>query len=449
MNDVTVEATNARIVEHRQRDAAIVVLTADGRPIPDATVRFEQTAHAFRFGCNLFAWQVEESDWQTAYRERFRALHNFATLGFYWWSYEAEQGKPRHQYIDAVLDWADAQGIQCKGHPLVWNLGDAAWYPSDLAELRQLSDARVADCVSRFAGSIDVWDVVNEATDPFRDENADGVFSAAWKEFGRIEFARKAFGIARRANPDASLLINDYRLGPDYEQVIEVLVDDSGKPLYDVIGLQTHQHGGAKPLDELWDVCERHSRFGVPLHFTETTFVSGPGKWNEWESTTPKGEELQARDAEAFYRLLFSHPSVEAITWWDLSDRNAWQRAPSGLLREDMSPKPAYDALKRLIHTEWHTSGEAATDQDGIAAVRGFLGDYDVTVTGSNGTRPGVRVADQGRVVDVRDSSVGRTWRGPRSRATPRPSRCLRSSRTTATSRAPRSWRSCPWRSRP
>jgi endo-1,4-beta-xylanase len=387
VSETTMDAMNARIAAHRQGDATIVVLAADGQPIPNTTVRFVQTGHEFRFGCNLFAWQAEDSDWQAQYRERFSALHNFATLGFYWWSYEREKGKPRHQYTDTVLDWADSHGIQCKGHPLVWNLGDADWYPADLAELRRLSDERIADCVARFAGRIDVWDVANEVTDPFREENADGLFTAAWKEYGRIEFARRAFEIARAANADARLLINDYRLGEDYEQVIEALVDDGGKPLYDVIGLQTHQHGGAKPPEDLWDACERHSRFGVPLHFTEITYVSGPGKWNEWQGTTPEGEERQARDVEAFYRLLFSHPSVEALTWWDLSDRHAWQRAPAGLLREDMSPKPAYDALMGLIHTEWHTSGEAATDSSGAATVRGFYGDYDITVTGSNGAR--------------------------------------------------------------
>lgn len=387
MIDMSDAATAERIAEHRQGDMRIVALTAEGRPTPSATVRLEQNSHAFRFGCNLFGWSDEDSESQQLYRERFRALHNFATLGFYWWSYEPERGKPRHEHIERVLAWAEAVGIECKGHPLVWNHGAAAWYPSDLAELRRLSDERVRDCVSRFAGEIDIWDVVNEATDPFRGANFDNLFSDAWRGYGRVEFTKHSFEIARRANPDATLLINDYRLGEDYERLIEELVDGDGKPLYDAIGLQTHQHGGATPVDRLWDACERHARFGVPLHFTETTFVSGPGKWDHWEATTPEGEARQAEDVEAFYRALFSHPSVEAITWWDFSDRNAWQRAPSGLLRADMSPKPAYDRLMRLIHDEWHTSTQTATDGNGIATARAFYGDYDVTVTGTNGTR--------------------------------------------------------------
>ena len=47
--------------------------------------------------------------------------------------------------------------------------------------------------------------------------------------------------------------------------------------------------------------------------------------------------------------MIFSHPAVEAITWWDFSDRGAWQRAPAGFLRDDLSPKPAYERLQQPV----------------------------------------------------------------------------------------------------
>jgi len=45
-----------------------------------------------------------------------------------------------------------------------------------------------------------------------------------------------------------------------------------------------------------------------------------------------RGEARQADYAERFNTLLFSRPSVEAITWWDLRDAG-WQGAPGGLVR--------------------------------------------------------------------------------------------------------------------
>ena len=82
-----------------------------------------------------------------------------------------------------------------------------------------------------------------------------------------------------------------------------------------------------------------------------------------------------------FYTMLFSYPAVEAITWWDFSDRHAWQGAPAGFLRKDMTPKPAYIELKKLVKGKWWTEAQRRTDSDGSARFRGFLGDYRITVT--------------------------------------------------------------------
>jgi hypothetical protein len=85
------------------------------------------------------------------------------------------------------------------------------------------------------------------------------------------------------------------------------------------------------------------------------------------------------------YTLLFSHPAVAAITWWDFADRNAWQRAPAGLVGQDLRPKPAYTALQDLVKHQWWTRAELTTDAEGRVAFRGFLGDYKLTVRSASG----------------------------------------------------------------
>ncbi len=85
--------------------------------------------------------------------------------------------------------------------------------------------------------------------------------------------------------------------------------------------------------------------------------------------------------------MLFSHPAVEAITWWDFSDYHAWQGAPAGFLRTDMSPKPAFDELKKLVRGKWSTKAVLQTGPDGEASFRGTLGDYKVTITAA-GRKP-------------------------------------------------------------
>lgn len=384
-DDDLLAKADQRIEQHRKADATLLVVDASGKPIPGAKVAVEQTRHAFLFGSNIFMWgKVGNEKGEEAYRQRFSELLNYATLPFYWPSYEPRQGQPIHEHTGEVARWCKEQGIATKGHPLAWNFSDPRWLPSDPDEIRRLQMARIDDCVSRFAGLIDRWDVVNEATHFDREEflRNSPKMSAMWKKVGQIEFTRECFEHARKANPKATLLINDYRTDPAYEKLIEKLVDEQGKRLYDVIGIQSHMHGGIWSNQQIWRVCERFARFGVPLHFTETTVVSGPrGKDGKGWLTTPEGEATQAREVVRFYTMLFSHPAVEAITWWDFSDYHAWQGAPAGFLRSDMSPKPAYEELKKLIKGKWWTKTEATTDAKGKTAFRGFQGEYRVVVT--------------------------------------------------------------------
>jgi len=371
------DGADARIEQHRKTDALVRVVDEEGRPVPDARVLIEQTNHEFLFGCNIFGWAQPTPEDSARYRDQFAALLNYATLPFYWWGYEAEEGKPGYESTEAVAKWCQDHGVTTKGHPLVWNYEAPKWLPDDTKRILELSDERVKACVSRFRGRVDRWDVVNEATDPWRFDN---LLTTAWKDYGRVEYTKHAFETARAAGPSATLLINDYRHDQAYVDLCSELVDDAGKPLYDAIGIQSHMHGGVMPPDAVWQVCERFAQLGAPLHWTETTILSGPRGGNGWLPTTPEGEAAQADAVETFYTVIFSHPATAALTWWDFSDRSAWQGAAAGLLREDLSPKPAYDRLMKLIKGKWWTKLDTRTGDDGSASFRGFRGTYRLTV---------------------------------------------------------------------
>lgn len=380
-------AADARIEQHRKGDMIVSVVDSAGSPLAGAEVTIEQTRHAFLFGCNIFQWGRLSEEKDKVYCGRFQGLFNFATLAFYWWDYERVQGKPDHARSERIARWCAERGIKTKGHPLAWNFQDPPWAPDDLQELQRMQMARIDDCVTRLAGLVDCWDVVNEATDFERDfivKQAPKT-SGMWRQAGRMEFTRECFSRARKANPQATLLINDYRLDPPYEKVIEQLVNDKGERLYDVVGIQSHMFNDPWTNRTIWDVCERFSRFGVPLHFTEATICSGRSPSDAasdapWP-TTPEGEAEQARQVVRFYTMLFSHPAVEAITWWNLSDDGPGCWSASGLLRQDLTPKPTYEELIKLVKTKWWTKVTVKADENGNASCRGFIGDYDVTVT--------------------------------------------------------------------
>jgi len=394
-NPLAPDETSARIQKHRTAEVTLTVTGADGRPLAGAAVTVKQVRHKFLFGCNAFAVNPDDrSAEQKAYQDRFAALMNYATLPFYWNRYERQPGALDAPRVRQMAEWCAARGIRTKGHPLCWHQSAPSWLAEKpLEEIERLQLGRIARDVAAFAPDrlIWTWDVVNEAVVMPGYQGGQNPVAQLCEKLGRPELVKRTFAAARAADQKAFLILNDFDTSPRFEGLVRDCL--AAGTAIDAVGIQSHQHGGYWGAARAWDVCERFARLGMPLHFTEATITSGElkkqidwrGRYADWPST-PEGEARQARDAAEFYRVLFSHPAVEAITWWDFSDARAWLGAPSGLVRKDMSPKPAYEALMQMVKKEWWTGPLALrTDAQGKAAFRGFLGRYEAASGGAAG----------------------------------------------------------------
>jgi len=387
---------------HRVADVSLTVLGPDGRPLADTPVVVEQRRHAFLFGCTGFELidlangAEEPSGDGPALSDLWLDLFNAATLPFYWGRFEPVRGRPDTARLLKAAQWFVDRGVQVKGHPLAWHTVQPAWL-LDLTtdEIAQVQRERIHREVADFAGLVDTWDAINEVVImPVFDKEDNGLTRLAW-ERGRVETIRLAFDAARETNPRATLLLNDFDMSTAYECLIEAVLEAGVQ--VDVLGLQSHMHQGYWGEDKTLRILERFSRFGLPIHFTESTLLSGelmPAHLDDlndhqvdvWPST-PEGEARQADEIVRHYRTLMSHPSVHGSTYWGLPDKGAWLNAPAGLLRPDGTPKPAYDALRRLVREEWWLAPTTlVTDADGRVPVTGFLGDYAVTAGDRSGT---------------------------------------------------------------
>lgn len=382
--------------EHRKARKKIIIINKNGEKAVKKHVEIKLKNHSFMFGCGAFnvLEYVNAAPNENARlgerTEMWTELFNYGTLPFYWGTYEPEEGSIQREKLMKCADFLCEKNVRLKGHPLCWHTVCADWlmrYDTSEIMMRQLD--RIAREINDFKGKINYWDVINETVIMPVFDKYDNAVTRLCSHYGRIELIRMVFEAAKAADPNAVLLINDFNTSEEYAAVIDECLEKN-IPI-DAIGIQSHQHQGYWGAEKLEEVLTRFERFGLPIHFTENTIISGklmPPHINDlndfhadsWESV-PEFEERQKRELEEFYRILFKHPLVEAVTGWDFTD-GAWLNAPSGLLRRDFSPKPAYGMLNELIKKEWSTEYSAITDENGCFELYGFKGEYEVTVGG-------------------------------------------------------------------
>jgi GH35 family endo-1,4-beta-xylanase len=336
----------------------------------------------------------------------------YATAGFYWLNTEPDN-KIAWDTIDhafGVLDLRE-MGFTLSAHPLIWMLPELMpEYLKDMPfdQLNQETDEHVSALVSHYRDDINTWVVINEAT--ARHASADLTREQI------TELTKTGIRAVRENDPNGRIIINNLFDWYGSGRAIEMLTSDT-EPFelsipvywdqleaegidYDIIG-QQHYGGGFVDFFAEWNlgagdyvgvvtwdlarhsmILDRLSEYGKPIHVTEQSVGStwdpnwsqyGAGWWHR-----PWDEATQAEFVRQFYTIAFSKERVEAITWWDINDRESFI-VTGGLLDENNNPKQAYYALKDLI-AGWTTSGTGQTDANGQIAIQGFGGEYQLTI---------------------------------------------------------------------
>ena len=380
-------------ISHRKVKKRVRFTDAQGNALAGRRIEVHQKNHQFLFGCGGFEFvPFVNNGVRPDLAQTWLELFNYATLPFYWGGFEPKEGEPRTETLMKTAQYLKEQDVKVKGHPLCWHTVCADWLMQyDNATILKKQLARIEREVTGFKGVIDMWDVINEVVIMPIFDKYDNAITRICKEKGRVGLIKEVFAKAYECNPQATLLLNDFNTSTNYEILIDGCLN-AGVPI-SAIGIQSHQHQGFWGREKLEEVLERFEHFGLPIHFTENTLISGdimPAHivdLNDWQvdswPSTPEGEERQANEIEEMYRILFSHPLVEAITTWDFKD-GAWLKAPSGFVREDGSRKPSFERLKKMVKEEWWTDTAVTTDADGWAEIEAFKGDYEITSDGSS-----------------------------------------------------------------
>jgi endo-1,4-beta-xylanase len=248
---------------------------------------------------------------------------------------------------DAIVGYAASQGMQVKGHTLIWHGATPGWIEAlSPAEFRSAFAAHITSVAEHYRGRVHAWDVVNEAVA----DNASLRETVFRRKLGDSYIA-DAFRLAREADPTALLFYNDYGgegMNAKADRIHQLLRDllAAGVPI-DGVGLQMHISANSRPSDaNLAANLRRLAALGLIVHISEMdvriTGVSGS------EQTRLEAQRTAYRDV---VRVCVMEPACEAVTFWGFTDAHTWIGGDRPLLFDaQYRPKPAYygvlDALR-------------------------------------------------------------------------------------------------------
>jgi endo-1,4-beta-xylanase len=288
---------------------------------------------------------------------------------------QAEEGRFDFRMADGLVAFAATNRLKVCGHCLVWAKDERTpeWVFRDgeQSASRELLLARMQkhiDTVAgRYQGKVISWDVVNEALD----DGTNFIRPSKWFSTLGEEFIVKAFQLARKADPDAVLVYNDYNveLPGKRAKLLRLLrlLRERQAPIQ-AVGIQGHYELDAVPYQDLEDTISAIHSLGLKVMMTEFDIDAIPrarwwadggthreelARFNPYTNGCPAG--VLQRQAEQ-YRKLFSifrrhSEAIARITFWDLHDGRSWlnhfpwERVNYPLLFDrNAQPKPAFGA---------------------------------------------------------------------------------------------------------
>ncbi len=364
-----------RIEKMRKGDLTVLVKDSDGNPLLGAKVTVRMKRHAFGFGTAVVAKNLAtEGGDNDRYQKEVARLFNRVVFenDLKWGPWEdgaSNTGYWRREYVQGAMKWLSERGFDVRGHNMVW--GTWRYLPPEVKQLEgdpkaleAKIESRIKDVGGTMKGQLVEWDVVNE---PVPEHQLTDILGKQ----AMITW----YKTAQQADPKPLLFVNDYP-SPDttghldaYDDTIQYLIQ-KGAPLGG-IGLQGHVGSSPWSIPALLQTLDKLGAHGLPVEITEY-------------DTDIKDQELDAQFLKDFMTAVFSHPSTNAFLMWGFWDGAHWHnKAP--IFNQDWTEKPSGAAYEQLVQRDWWTNADGTTDAKGVYQVRGFLGDYEVTVT--NGSK--------------------------------------------------------------
>ncbi len=277
---------------------------------------------------------------------------------------------------DKYIAYGEKNKMFIAGHTLIWHSQLSAFVSK-----MQSKDSfllfftnHINTIAGRYTGKVNSWDVVNEAL------NEDGTLrnSIFLEKLGE-DYLRKAFELAAKADPQATLYYNDYNIEQPKKRAGAIAlikkIQASGTKI-DGVGIQGHWSINGPPLQDIENSIIEFSALGLKISFTELDLTALPNPWDlkgadlnqNFESSPfmnpyPNGlpdsmQKKLAKGYEDLFKLFIKHKDkIERITFWGVNDGQSWLngwpikgRTNYPLLFDrNFKPKLAYKKVTALV----------------------------------------------------------------------------------------------------
>jgi endo-1,4-beta-xylanase len=246
---------------------------------------------------------------------------------FNWAAVEKAQGARAYGKLDVIADYVGQRGVSMVGHTLLWYHTLPKWLGAqNNADMQKSMEAYVDETVKRFRGKVVRWDVINE---PIRaPDRPDGLRHSLLVDRLGPEYMKRAFAVAKAADPAVSLCCNEfgfeYRKPADigkraaFLKLLRKFRDDD--VAIDCVGLQSHLDAGQE-LDQ--DGISKFIRDVKSLDYkvaiTELDVLD-----SGLDGTDDERDQAVADHAKAYLDCVMAEVKPTTITCWGFTDSDTW-----------------------------------------------------------------------------------------------------------------------------
>lgn len=256
---------------------------------------------------------------------------------------EPEPSKFNFSLTDKMIEFAHNNNMDIRWHTLCWHNQTPSWmFMGKEGKIATKEEAKsnlknfIQTVVSHNKDKgIESYDVVNECISDSTFNLRNGRERSLWYQIIGPEYIDLAFTWAHEADPNATLIINDYNLESVIQKraaMINLIKDMKNRNVpIDGVGIQMHISLGNPSLQIIKETIEEFAALNIKVYITEMDMSLF--EWEDKSLTVPKEKlpvllELQAIRYKELFTLFkeeMDSGKLQKVVLWGVDDSTSWK----------------------------------------------------------------------------------------------------------------------------